>query len=73
MHYEIIGFSAMVNNNITRTAKQHTATLVKISPNSWARIVAETIPCLSEGFSFLGNGGVFAGLMFNEAIYQEEQ
>ena len=48
-------FSAMVNYNITRTTKQLTATLVKV--------FAETIPCLSEGFGFLANGGVVAGLM----------
>ena len=30
MHYKIIGFSAMVIKNITRTAKQRTATLVKV-------------------------------------------
>ena len=29
MHYKIIRFSEMVNSNITRTAKQVTATLVK--------------------------------------------
>ena len=30
MYNKIIGFSAMVNNNITRTEKQRTATLVKV-------------------------------------------
>ena len=30
VHYKIIGLSELVNNNITRTAKQLTATLVKV-------------------------------------------
>ena len=34
MHYKIIRFFEMVNNNITRMSKQLTATLIKFSPNS---------------------------------------
>ena len=34
VHYKIIKFSAVVNNNITPTAKQFTITLVMFSPNS---------------------------------------
>ena len=53
MHYEIIGLSAMVNNNITRTAKQRTATLVKVFAELLSSDSCRNDPLFIRMFQFL--------------------
>ena len=53
MHYEIIGFSAMVNNNITRTAKHRTANLVKVVAELLTSDSCRNDPLFIRSFRFL--------------------
>ena len=72
------GFSAMVNNNITRTAKQLPATLVKVLAELFSSKSCRNDPLFIRGFQFLRQWwrrcwpGVIWQCTFNEAIHQDE-